>query len=79
MGIANMMSGVAGRRVLSQLSFQASGLHEDKPLIKVGEDIYRGDWQDITGTELYVTGGKSTEIQAEKFKLATDHRRKLSR
>lgn len=59
MGIANMMSGIAGRRVLSQHSFQVAGLHENQPLVKIGEDIYQGDWQDITGTELYVTGGKS--------------------
>jgi transcription factor C subunit 7 len=34
-------------------SFQMVELETDKPLFKVGDNVYQGNWQDVVGTEIY--------------------------
>ncbi|KAH3901411.1 related to Transcription factor tau 55 kDa subunit [Saccharomycodes ludwigii] len=39
--------------------FQYSGLDSESPLIKIGDKIYRGEWNKLVGTELVITRNES--------------------
>lgn len=59
-----------------QTSLQIVGLETDKPLFRVGDQVYQGSWQDMVGTELYtdpstgeVIGKTQTRIQLEPGQL----------
>lgn len=51
----------------SNAPVQVSGLTEDKPLVKIGDSAYEGQWTELVGSEMYFNGatgeyvGKSRE------------------
>lgn len=54
-------------KVSANAAVQVSGLGEEKPLVKIGDSAYEGEWTDLVGSEMYfnnATGayvGKSRE------------------
>lgn len=57
----------ASSKVSSNAPVQISGLTEDKPLVKIGDSAYEGQWTELVGSEMYFNGatgeyvGKSRE------------------
>lgn len=57
----------ASSKVSSNAPVQVSGLTEDKPLVKIGDSAYEGQWTELVGSEMYFNGatgeyvGKSRE------------------
>ncbi|KAG5362943.1 Transcription factor tau 55 kDa subunit [Yarrowia sp. B02] len=57
----------ASSKVSSTAPVQISGLTEDKPLVKIGDSAYEGQWTELVGSEMYFNGatgeyvGKSRE------------------
>lgn len=41
----------------SSSTLQVSELESDHPLFRVGDAVYRGEWRDMVGTELYALQG----------------------
>jgi transcription factor C subunit 7 len=49
---------------------QVSGLHTDRPLFKIDDDVYQGDWQKLVGTEVAITDDLTSKYKVtDRIKL----------
>lgn len=54
----------------AQAPFQAVEFDSDKPMFKIGENVFQGEWQDMVGTEVYTdVEGKSIGTSRTRIQL----------